>query len=696
MWWLEVLLSLELARQLNYWAQERSAIWYEFNRGIFESIASVTGRMGAWTRYRFGRLLRIILWLVIISAILGALYHTPPTEALVHVPATLYKVAPLLFELVFAMMFMAVQFIGLFWLLSKGGVEVHYPGDVKTRFSDVWGQDVVVQRVKENLIFLRDPDRIESKGGYVPGGILLHGPPGTGKTLLAEAVAGETHNPFVFVDPGFSTNMFMGVGILKVKSLFRKLRKLALRYGGVVVFFDEADSLGSRGRMPGPFGPPGVRDSNCVAYLHDPQVAIASPVHENREQRTWVNRMMMGGMMGGGGQGTLQAMLSEMQGMTKPRGWFNRSGRRLLGMRPKPPPKYRILIIMATNMPNSLDEAMLRPGRIDRIYKMGYPSNSGRIRTYQGYLSKVKNEVTREHIERLAVMTPYATGATIKDLVNESLIIAIGRGSDTITYADLLKAKQLKELGPPEDVEYVQQERHAVAIHEACHAVVAARQTGGLLIDMATIEKGAAFLGMVKRVRAEDTFTQWRSDYENDVMVSLASLVGERMFFDGDSASGVSGDLSAATRVATFMEGYWGMGTTLSSHEVTKEAGVGGGGGGKGKEDEATEKLLASLGDRIEANLERLYAKTEQILAASENRQSVLAVAHALESNKSVTGQDIMAITEGTQGPFIDGALYRTAYAQKKLESYHAAVLAAHIARQPAGVELPSLADLRP
>ncbi len=64
---------------------------------------------------------------------------------------------------------------------------------------------------------------------------------------MAEAVAGETGKPYVFVDPGAFINMFMGVGILKVKSLFRKLRKLALRYGGVIVFFDEADSLGNRG-----------------------------------------------------------------------------------------------------------------------------------------------------------------------------------------------------------------------------------------------------------------------------------------------------------------------------------------------------------------------------------------------------------------------------------------------------------------
>ena len=135
--------------------------------------------------------------------------------------------------------------------MSKGGVDVYYPDDITTRFADVWGQDHVVERVKENILFLEDPESIEDQGGYVPGGILLWGPPGTGKTLMAEAVAGETGKPYVFVDPGAFINMFFGVGILKVKSLFRRLRKLAVRYGGVIVFFDEADSLGNRGGSVG-------------------------------------------------------------------------------------------------------------------------------------------------------------------------------------------------------------------------------------------------------------------------------------------------------------------------------------------------------------------------------------------------------------------------------------------------------------
>ena len=193
--------------------------------------------------------------------IAGAAFNTSPIQGLFLIPSKLVSLAGYIVYVVFILLLVVGQFAAIFFFLSRGGVDTYFPDDIKTRFSSVWGQDAVVQHVKESMVFLEDPESIEERGGYVPGGILLWGPPGTGKTLMAEAVAGETGKPFVFVDPGAFINMFMGVGVLKVKSVFRKLRKLALRYGGVIVFFDEADSLGNRGMMSGPgvFGPGGVR-----------------------------------------------------------------------------------------------------------------------------------------------------------------------------------------------------------------------------------------------------------------------------------------------------------------------------------------------------------------------------------------------------------------------------------------------------
>src|SRR6188472_832006 len=511
-WWLLALMGLEAIRQLHYLISERWAGYHRFwTKTLFGRFdRAIHRRFSDWTRFRIARVLKILAFIALYAVVAGKILKTSPVVAIFQAPAILWQLMPLVLQLAFAFFFIAFQFIGLFWLLSRGGVDVYFPDDITTRFSDVWGQDHVLARVKENILFLENPDEIEEKGGYVPGGLLLWGPPGTGKTLMAEAVAGETGKPYVFVDPGAFINMFFGVGILKVKSLFRKLRKLALRYGGVIVFFDEADSLGNRGAIgqAGPGGGPGraapapFQAAGCHGFSYlapDTQLMLVrtsmqngTSVVEEERPRRW-KQFMPGAAMGGGGggMGTLQALLTELSGLKKPRGLINRYVRRALGMKPKPPPKYRILVMMATNMPEALDEALLRPGRIDRIYKVGYPSKAGRVETYEGYFNKVRHELTPDNMDKLATITPYATGATIKDLVNESLITAIRDGRDVISWKDVMKAKQLRELGPPEDVEYIERERHAVAVHEACHAITAYRTRRHMDIDIATIEKGS-------------------------------------------------------------------------------------------------------------------------------------------------------------------------------------------------------------
>lgn len=705
--WLLWLAGLEMLRQLHFLACERSA---SYNRFWTQRVFGGTDRLlrrrfSDWTRFRLARLIKIVLVVVLVAVVAGQILQTSPIGAIFAAPALLWQALPLVGQLLFAFFFVAFQFIGMFWLLSRGGVETYYPDDISTRFTDVWGQDHVVERVKESIVFLENPDAIEEKGGYVPSGMLLWGPPGTGKTLMAEAVAGETGRPYVFVDPGAFTNMFMGVGILKVKSLFRKLRKLALRYGGVIVFFDEADALGSRGALAqtgpggGGRGMAGHAAQGCHghSYLSDDtrwMLARESMASAPTPAPATRSRFVMGGGMqggGGGGQGTLQALLAELSGLKKPRGLVNRMGRRLLGMRPKPPPKYRILIMMATNMPEALDEALLRPGRIDRIYRVGYPSKAGRVRTYEGYLEKVAHELDAEQIDKLATITPYATGATIKDLVNEALIITIRDGRDVITWKDVIRAKQLKDLGPPEDVEYIERERHAVAVHEACHAVVAYRTRQHMEIDIATIEKGSDYLGMVASIPPEDQFTRWRSEYVSDILVSLASLAGERMFFDGDSSSGVSGDLESATAVASFMEGYWGMGSTVSSYSTARRLEVGSPGAGRGGPDKGdnTEKVLrGALADRIEDQLGDLLAQAESILR--DNRAGVLAIAHALETHKTLTGDDIQAVLDHRPGVSVDGTVYSDGMFMSQLEEYHAAAAGAHRGHTSIKLALPA------
>lgn len=687
--WLLFFVVVEILRQMHFLISEIAAPYHGIWQKYFQTVDYVLHRFSDWTRYRLSRIIKAIIFICLLAVVLGAIYKETPVRALFLAPSALWKTLPMLGQLLFGVFFVVIQFAAMFWFLSRGGVDTYFPDDIRTRFTDVWGQDHVLNRIRENLLFLEKPEEIEKHGGYVPGGILLWGPPGTGKTLMAESMAGETGKPFVFVDPGAFTNMFFGVGVLKVKSLFRKLRKLALRYGGVVVFFDEADSLGNRGMTPSGgqqrsdrLDVPAIFGSSC----HGGSYLSPSTASLLMRESFVVGGAAGGGMGGGGGMGTLQALLTELSGLKKPRGFLNRVLRRTLGMRPKNPPKYRILVVMATNMPEALDEALLRPGRIDRMYRVGYPSKAGRVRTYEGYLAKVSHSLSAEEIDKLATITPYSTGATIKDTINEALITAIRNGRTSITWPDVVKAKQLKELGPPEDVEYIERERHAVAVHEACHAVMAHRVRQHMAIDLATIEKGSDYLGMVASIPPDDQFTRWRTEYESDILVSLASLAGERMFFDGDNSSGVSGDLESATTIASLMEGHWGMGSTISSHASNRRFEIGSPGGAKGG---SSKELRGALGNRIEDQLSVLLKKAERIL--KENRNQVLALAHALETYKTLSGEDVSAVIEGVQGSIVDGRPYKNKAFLAKIERYHKAALVAHREHRTPAVVIPPI-----
>lgn len=680
--WIIVLAGIEVIRQIHFFFAEKAAGYHSIWQRYFAFVDKTIHRISDWNRYRLSRAIKALLMVALLAVVLGASYKETPIKALFLAPQALWSALPMLGQLAFAVVFIVIQFFAMFWFLSRGGIDTYFPDDIRTRFTDVWGQDHVLNRIRENLMFLESPEAIEEHGGYVPGGILLWGPPGTGKTLMAESMAGETGKPFVFVDPGAFNNMFFGVGVLKVKSLFRKLRKLALRYGGVVVFFDEADSLGNRGITT-----TGARSTDNAVFgsqCHGGNYLSQAGANIVFQDQFVAGTAMGGG--GGGGMGTLQALLTELSGLKKPRGFFNRVLRRTLGMRPKNPPKYRILVVMATNLPEALDEALLRPGRIDRMYRVGYPSKAGRIRTYEGYLEKVSHSLTQEEIEKLATITPYATGATIKDTINEALIMAIRHGRTSITWADVIKAKQLKDLGPAEDVEYIERERHAVAVHEACHGTMAYLVRHHMAIDLATIEKGSDYLGMVASIPPDDQFTRWRTEYEADILVSLASLAGERIFFDGDNSSGVSGDLESATTIASFMEGHWGMGSTVSSHASNRRNDIGAPGGGKGKDDGVRELRMA-LADRIEENLGGLLAKAEDILR--KNREDVLALAHALEIHKTISGEDVDAVMQGGVGPLVDGRPYKDQHNREAIEKYHEAALKAHKGHQKPDIEIP-------
>ena len=191
---------------------------------------------------------------------------------------------------------------------------------------------------------------------------------------------------------------------------------------------------------------------------------------------------------------------------------------------------------------------------------------------------------------------------------------------------------------------------------------------------------------MVASIPPDDQFTRWKSEYQSDILVSLASLAGERMFFDGDNSSGVSGDLESATTIASLMEGHWGTGSTISSHASNRRFEMGSPGGGKGK-DESEKQMRMALSDRIEENLSRLLTEAEEILR--NNRNQVLALAHTLETHKTLSGEDVAAVIDGVQGSLVDGRPYTRPELLAEIEKYHEASVVAHREHRVPDVHLP-------
>jgi ATP-dependent Zn protease len=370
-------------------------------------------------------------------------------------------------------------------------------------------------------------------GGYPPHGMLFEGPPGTGKTLMAKAIAGASGVPFLFATGSGFSNMFLGIGNLKVRRLFKKARVMSDKYGGAVIFIDEIDAVGSRGA---------VSDRSVTDRAND--------------------RIIMGGMGMGGGMGVINELLVQLDGFTVPRGLWRHVKRLAFRARPKVP-FYNILIIGATNRASALDPALVRPGRFDRVVHVGLPDAEGREDILRYYLAKVRHEPI--DFPKLSRMTVGYSPASLKNIVNEALLFALQDGRDALRWDDLWQAKITEEIGLKQPVKYSDREKGMVALHEAAHAVASyALERGEMQIQVITIQKRESALGLVSTQQVEEMFLRTQKQLLARMQVSLAGLVGEEIWF-GQSTSGPSSDLVNATRNAATYVGVYGMGKTLVS-----------------------------------------------------------------------------------------------------------------------------------
>jgi cell division protease FtsH len=485
---------------------------------------------------RYGRWLKRAAWVFVIYLFAAWLFMgLSPSQSLAHPSLVMTQLRPFMLQALILVFFIILQFGALFWFLSRGNDYVIYPNEYDTSFDDVRGQPAAVEATQEVLRVFEGFKDFKQMGGYPPHGILFEGPPGTGKTLMAKAIAGASGVPFLFATGSGFANMFMGIGNLKVRKLFKKGRVMSDKYGGSVIFIDEIDAVGSRGAV--------------------------STDRMAGDRAT--DRIFMGaGMNGGGGMGVINELLVQMDGFTVPRGLWRHIRRIAFRAKPKVP-FYNILVIGATNRASTLDPALVRPGRFDRKIHVGLPDAEGRQDILEYYLAKVRHEPI--DYPKLSRMTIGYSPASLKNIVNEALLFALQDGRDALRWDDLWQAKLSEEIGLKQPVKYSPREKAMVAVHEGAHAVASyALERDEMQIQVITIQKRESALGLVSSQQIEEMFLRTQKQMLARIQVSLAGLVAEEIWY-GQTTSGPSSDLVNATRNAAAYVGVYGMGRSLIS-----------------------------------------------------------------------------------------------------------------------------------
>jgi cell division protease FtsH len=488
---------------------------------------------------RYGRWLKRLL-LIYMAYLLGAFLFMGlgPVQATLNVGAVLSQFRGLALNFLFLFFFIVIQLVGMFWFMTRGTNYTIYPNEYEQTFDDVRGQPAAVRSTKEVLRLFMGFKNFRQMGGYPPHGILFEGPPGTGKTLMAKAIAGQAQVPIIVADGSRFVSTFMGIGNLKVRRMFTKARRYSDRYGGAVIFVDELDALGaSRGQV-------------------SQQMSPAPP------DRPLHRLIMGGGMAGGAGMGVVNELLVGLDGFVQPTGMW-RHVRRIFGLGKPKIPHYNILVIGATNRAQTLDPALLRPGRFDRKIHVGLPDAEGREDVARYYLAKVRHEPM--DMQKFARMTKGYTPAMIKNVVNEALIFALQDRRDALRWDDLWQAKLVEEIGLKQPTKYTDREREMVATHEAGHAVASySLERGELQIQVITIQKREGALGLVHGQEVEEMFTRSQRQILARIQVGLAGLVSEDIWY-GQTTTGPGSDLETATRLAAAYVGLFGMGKSLIS-----------------------------------------------------------------------------------------------------------------------------------
>jgi ATP-dependent Zn protease len=602
--------------------------------------------------HRLPMLLAFVLLLLVLCQLLFAFagvsapfFHPFDGLRQIFPPSTLPQLALIFIQLPLLLFINVFILFGPFLFMAVRGIRSYEPGDASwgVKIDDVRGQAEAKQEITRVITLWQSGEEFEKAGGKRERGLLFLGAPGTGKTMISKAIATNFNCPFVTIPGSGFAQMFIGMDALVVQFLAHKARKLARKWGGqCIVFIDEIDAVGMRRQA--------LQDSfsastaaSAPTTLHDlcffGEFGSITPTGDLIiETRAWREKLFaqraeparssyaafvlslrermqryFPGMGGMGYQGqALNQLLVVMDGIDEPpvvrkfmTNRFNtfldaifivpqRVGKLRLRVPTPPPRSEQIYFIGACNVPiNVLDPALTRPGRMGRHIWFRTPTKDDRVDIFDLYMSKVDHEPdldTDHRRDELARITSGYSPSMIEQCCSMALTIAHAEGRRRFGWEDIVEAMTTVEAGTAQNIEYIEEETRAVAIHEAGHAAAGhVYLHDDILSTRLSIRKRGSSLGHYQGMEKDERFSHFRHRVMGSLIMTLGAMAAEHVFY-GENSQGVSGDVASATATAAAMVGMWAMGPDAVHLDGSLDP---------GEENEAVLKRLERIGNAI-------------------------------------------------------------------------------------------------
>jgi cell division protease FtsH len=459
-------------------------------------------------------------------------------------------------------------------------------------FDDVAGCEEAIAKLRRVSRWLKSPDWYEQFGAKIPKGILAVGPPGTGKTLLARALAGEVDANFFSANGSTFVEMFAGVGARRVRKLFAEAVAARKKTGKPsIIFIDEIDAIGKK-RGQGNSGADSERDQ------------------------------------------TLNQLLVCMQGFEASSG---------------------ILVMAATNMVDSLDDALKRPGRFDYQVSVDLPDTLGREKIFMIHTRNMKL-AANVRLRDLAVRTPQFSGADIEQACNEAAISAAERieslsedgSAHSLSEADKVITLEDFDIG----IDYVQfgdpmlsrarsmseEDKRNTAYHEAGHCAVqqALQASGADPITKVTIEPRTKSLGSMQSHATNDRYGYTEEQLRARIMTAMGGRIAQEIFLHRKD-TGAANDFEQATKLARAMVTEFGM-SRLEPFSVKLS-----------DDGQRPTKIGDDLANEIDAEWRRIIDECYQEAKRhiTDNERRIERVAEALLAEQTLLGDRFLDLWNG-------------------------------------------------